>query len=56
MTAQRDKRELLDLIEPLRRQNWTFAEIGKHIGLSKERVRQLWRQFFVDDGGSIRAK
>lgn len=48
MTAHRDKRTLWEQIKPLREQRWTFKRIGQHLGLSRERCRQLWQLFSLD--------
>lgn len=48
MTAHRDKRYLFNAIRPYREQGKTFADIGMILGLSKERVRQLWQLFKVE--------
>lgn len=48
MTFHRDKRHLYEIIKPLREAKGTWAQIGKAIGLSGERCRQVWQLFVVD--------
>lgn len=43
MTAWRDKRTLAEMIVGLRAQGYSWRSIGRAIGISHERARQVWQ-------------
>ena len=56
MTIHRDKRQLYEMIRPLREAGGSWSKIGKAIGLSDERCRQVWQLFVVDEKGPFDVK
>ena len=53
MTAHRDKRMLLAQVGPAREAGLTFEQIGRQLGMSGERARQLWQLYVVDQTPDI---